>query len=97
MAFKRIGIEIEWVGEGLKERGLNKKNGTVLVEVDSSYFRPSDVDFLLGDPSKAKAELGWEPKIKFSELVDLMVDFDLMEVDEFKRKNMINQFLNFKQ
>jgi GDPmannose 4,6-dehydratase len=84
LAFKRIGIEIEWVGEGLNERGIDKKTGTVLVEVDSSYFRPTDVDFLLGDPSKAKLELGWEPKIKFRELVNLMVDYDLKEVDEKK-------------
>lgn len=82
LAFKRIGIDIIWKGEGIDERGINKKNGKVLVEIEPLYFRPLDVDFLLGDNSKARARLGWEPKIKFEKLVNLMVDYDLEELSQ---------------
>jgi GDPmannose 4,6-dehydratase len=76
-AFKNININLEWAGEGIKEKGIDSKSGKVLVEVDPTYFRPSEVDFLVGDASKAKEKLGWKPKIKFKELVKIMVEADL--------------------
>ena len=82
LAFKRIDIEIIWKGKGMDEKGSNKKTGKVLVEIEPLYFRPLDVDFLLGDSSKAKAKLGWKPKVKFEQLVNLMVDYDLKELSQ---------------
>jgi GDPmannose 4,6-dehydratase len=76
-AFKEIGIEIEWQGSGVEEKGIDKATGKILVEVDPRYFRPTEVELLLGDPSKARAKLGWEPKTTLSELVSMMVQEDL--------------------
>jgi GDPmannose 4,6-dehydratase len=81
-AFKHTGVELEWQGEGVAEQGIDKETGEVLVEVDPKYFRPAEVDVLLGDPSKAKEELGWEPKVKFEELVKIMVEADLDLIEE---------------
>ena len=78
LAFKEAGIDIEWKGKGIDEKGLDKKTGKVLVEVDPQYFRPTEVDQLCGDPSKAKRKLGWNPcKTSFKELVRLMVKADM--------------------
>jgi GDPmannose 4,6-dehydratase len=76
-AFKIVGIEIEWKGKGVEEKGINADNGKVLVEINPRYFRPTEVDLLIGDYSKAKMELGWEPKVRFKELVKIMVEADL--------------------
>jgi len=76
-AFKQINIELEWSGKGVNEVGKDSKTGKILVEVDPRYFRPTDVDFLVGDASKAKEKLGWQPKVKFEELVKIMVESDL--------------------
>lgn len=76
-AFDVAGVEIEWKGEGVDEVGYNAETGEVLVEVDQRYFRPNEVDTLIGDPSKAKEELGWEAETGFEELVRLMVDEDM--------------------
>ncbi len=76
-AFGRAGIELEWQGEDLHEKGLEKGTGRVLVEIDPRYLRPTEVDLLLGDATKAKEKLGWMPRTSFNELVDLMVDYDL--------------------
>ncbi len=76
-AFKHIGIDLEWKGKGIEEKGVNKKTGNVLVEVDPKYFRPSEVEFLFGDPAKAKNKLGWQPKVTFEELVKIMVEADI--------------------
>jgi len=81
-AFKHVDVEIEWQGEGVDEKGINKDTGKVLVEVDPKYFRPTEVDLLIGDPSKAKEELGWEPEVKFNELVQLMVQSDLEAIEK---------------
>ncbi|HRE91421.1 MAG TPA: GDP-mannose 4,6-dehydratase [Myxococcota bacterium] len=78
LAFERVGLPLTWEGEGVHERGL-AKDGRVLVAVDPVYFRPAEVDLLLGDPSKARTELGWEPRTTLAELVDLMVLNDLAE------------------
>jgi GDPmannose 4,6-dehydratase len=77
VAFNEVGIEIIWKGKGIHEKGIDKKNGKILVEIDSRYFRPTEVEELLGNPSKAKKILKWEPKIKFNELVKMMVKNDL--------------------
>jgi len=81
-AFSHVDVEIEWQGKGVDEKGLDKDTGKVLIEVDPKYFRPTEVDLLIGDPSKAKEELGWEPKVKFKELVQLMVQSDLEAIEE---------------
>lgn len=83
LAFKYAGIELEWQGEGLAEKGIDKNTGKVLVEVDPKYFRPAEVQTLLGDPTKARTVLGWNPrKTSFDELVRLMVESD----NQFVRK-----------
>ena len=80
LAFNEVGIEIEWVGENEDERGINKLTGESIVEIDPRYYRPTEVETLLGDPTKAKKELGWEPKTKFEDLVKLMASSDLEKV-----------------
>ena len=77
MSFKEAGINLTWEGKGLKEKGVDQANGKVLVEIDPRYFRPAEVNVLVGDPSKAKAKLGWEPKVKLPELVKMMVEYDI--------------------
>ena len=76
-AFARAGITLEWRGAGTDEQGIDANDGRVLVEIDPRYFRPTEVDVLLGDASRAKRALGWEPRVSFGELIDLMVDADL--------------------
>ena len=78
--FTRAGIDLDFKGTGVDEKGYDVHTGKVLVEVDPRYFRPTEVDQLLGDPSKAEKELGWKPTISFEELVNMMVDHDLSEV-----------------
>ena len=77
LSFEKINIGIEWKGEGEQEKGFDKKTGKCIVEVDPRYFRPTEVDQLLGDPSKARNLLNWETKISFEDLVSEMVDSDL--------------------
>ena len=79
-AFKHVNIEIKWQGKGLREVGLNKKTGKILVKVDPVYFRPTDVNELRGDFSKAKKELKWKPRTTFSQLVKEMMESDLKEI-----------------
>src|SRR5215831_16834961 len=76
-AFERAGHGIRWTGEGTAEKGIDKASGRVFVEVDKRYFRPTEVDILLGDPSKARAKLGWRHRTSFDQLVNEMVDKDL--------------------
>lgn len=78
LAFERVGINLRWEGEGIDERGIDSATGKVLVEVDPRFFRPSEVEQLLGNPAKAREQLGWNPtKTSFRQLVDLMVDSDV--------------------
>ena len=78
LAFRRAGIELEWQGEGVEEKGIDKATGKVIVEVDPKYFRPCEVEQLLGNPAKAKEKLGWNPrKTSFEELINIMVDHDI--------------------
>lgn len=76
-AFQEVGISIEWEGTGVHETGKNAENGNVLIRVDPRYFRPTEVEFLLGDSSKARSRLGWKPEVSFDELVKRMVREDL--------------------
>ena len=80
-AFKHVGIELEFVGEGENEKGIDTNTGEVLIEVSPDFFRPTDVVNLWGDPSKARRELGWDPqKTTFEQLVKIMVDADMTKV-----------------
>ena len=86
LAFKEAGIELRWEGEGEDEKGIDAATGRVLVEVDPGYFRPAEVDRLLGDPSKARTQLGWNPdKTSFEQLVKVMVAHDLKKVRKLYR------------
>ena len=76
-AFARAGCPLRWTGSGADETGVEAKSGAVRVRVDPRYFRPAEVDLLLGDASKARRELGWTPTVTFEGLVDMMVDADL--------------------
>ncbi len=78
-AFAEIGTSIEWRGKGVDEVGVDADDGVVRVRVDERYFRPTEVELLLGDPSRAKADLGWEPKVTFEQLVSMMVQADLKQ------------------
>lgn len=83
LAFKYAGIELKWQGEGLNEKGIDVKTGRVLVEVDPKFFRPAEVEQLLGDPTKAQKELGWNPrKTSFEDLVRIMVESDLKKAEK---------------
>ena len=86
-AFACVGRTIEWRGSGLAEKGVDARDGRVLIEIDERYFRPTETDALLGDPSKARQKLGWHHKISFNELVREMVDADLQEM----RRNGVNR------
>lgn len=77
---KYIGINIEWIDDGINEKGIEKNSGSVIIEIDPKYFRPSEVDLLLGDPTKAKNILGWEAKTKFKDLIKIMMEHDLKQL-----------------
>jgi len=76
-AFAEIDISLVWEGDGVDEKGMDKVTGKVLVEVDPRYFRPTEVDLLIGDPTKAKEKLGWEATATLSEMIGEMVRYDL--------------------
>ena len=80
LSFKAVGIELVWDGSGVNEKGINKKTGDILIEVDSKYFRATEVDILIGDPSKAKRVLNWESKTNLEQLVGMMIEHDLKAV-----------------
>lgn len=80
LSFKEVGIEIEWQGTGVKEKGYDKATGRVLVDVNPRYFRPAEVELLWGDSSKAEKELGWVRNVDFAELVKIMVNSDMKEI-----------------
>jgi GDPmannose 4,6-dehydratase len=110
LAFQHAGIELAWVGSGLEEKGIIKslasnlqpqtsslRIGDALIEIDSRYFRPTEVEYLLGDASKARKKLGWEPKVKFKELVQMMVDADIRNLEEMKQcQDIIRRLSNSK-
>lgn len=89
LAFKEVGVDIEWQGTGVDEKGIDKATGKVLVDVNPRYFRPAEVELLWGDSTKAEKELGWKRKVSFKGLVSMMVDSDMKEIagigsEEFK-------------
>ncbi len=81
-AFNSLNIDIDWQGTGIKETGINKSTGKSIIRIDPEYFRPTEVDILVGDPSKARKKLGWSPKVKFHELVEIMVNEDMKELEK---------------
>jgi len=81
LAFSKVGIHIVWKGKGVEEKGIDSESSKVLVEVDPRYFRPTEVDLLVGDATKARKKLGWKTKTTFNELVELMVNADLQMLD----------------
>ncbi|WP_458405212.1 GDP-mannose 4,6-dehydratase [Methanobrevibacter sp.] len=88
IAFNEVGIELRWEGSGIDEKGIDSKTGEVLVKVDERFFRPAEVDQLLGNPTKAKETLGWNPtKTSFEELVKIMVQSDLEYVEKHNLKS----------
>jgi len=91
LAAKELNIDIDWQGKGVDEKGYNRKTGDRIVEVDSNYFRPTEVETLLGNPAKAKEKLGWTPKISFEEMVAEMVQQDLVQA----RKDQLCQTHGF--
>lgn len=95
LAFDYLGIVIRWEGEGVNEKGIDTATGKVLVEVDPSYFRPSEVEQLLGDPTKARTLLGWNPtKTSFPELVKIMVEHDMKFVKKTTPKGIKNKLMD---
>jgi len=88
LAFREAGIDIDWVGEGIDEKGIDKATGKILIEVEPRYFRPTEVEQLLGDPTKAREVLGWSPtKTKFEDLVKIMMkhDIELVRKESWRR------------
>ena len=75
-AAKQLEIDLVWDGDGVNEKGINRATNRAIIEIDPRYFRPAEVDTLLGDASKAKMILGWGPKVKFNELIRIMVEAD---------------------
>jgi GDPmannose 4,6-dehydratase len=88
LAFAEVGIKMEWKGEGVNEKGINSADGKVLVEIDEKYFRPTEVELLIGDPTKAHRELGWKHKVELPELVSEMVKADVML---FERDKLLSE------
>lgn len=79
LAARMAGFDIEWQGDGLHEKGIDRKTGKIIAEVDPRYFRAAEVDLLIGDASKARKQLGWEPKTRVEELAEIMMRYDLQE------------------
>ena len=91
LAFSQVGKKIVWCGEGIHEKGIEATSGHTLIEVDPHYFRPTEVDCLIGDPSKARSKLGWHHRVSFESLVAEMVDADLKSVPrEQATRNLAN-------
>lgn len=88
LAFKEIGIELEWKGQGIDEKGYDKKSGELHIEIDKRYFRPAEVELLVGDPTKAKEQMGWEHKYTLKELIKEMVVHD---IEHFKRDQYLKE------
>tara|TARA_B100000315_G_scaffold257061_1_gene304652 strand:- start:4050 stop:5087 length:1038 start_codon:yes stop_codon:yes gene_type:complete len=80
LSFKEVGFNLKWEGNGINEKGIDQESGNILVEVDPRYFRPTEVDILLGNPEKAKRELDWYSKTSFEELIKIMVKADLERI-----------------
>jgi GDPmannose 4,6-dehydratase len=84
LAFKKAGIVIEWSGQGVNEVGKDQSTGAIRVRIDRQFFRPAEVDYLVGDYAKARKNLGWSPRVSFAELVGLMVEHDLAQLQHME-------------
>jgi GDPmannose 4,6-dehydratase len=82
LVFKELDMELEWRGDGDQEKGIEKNTGKVRIEISKGYYRPTEVDLLIGDAAKAKEKLGWQPKVKFEELVKIMAVADWKKVQQ---------------
>ena len=82
MVGAHLDMKIQWEGSGIEEKGIDANSGKVIVEIDPRYFRPTEVETLLGDPTKAKQKLGWKPKISFEQMVGEMVQADLKNAEK---------------
>jgi GDPmannose 4,6-dehydratase len=91
LAFKCVGIHLLWQGEGVEEKGVDSATGKTIVKVDPRYFRPTEVDLLWGDATKAKEKLQWQPAVSFPELVSMMVMEDL----KLAKKDLVCQKYGF--
>jgi GDPmannose 4,6-dehydratase len=91
LAFGEVGRQIAWRGAGTQEQGVDTKTGQVLVSIDPRYFRPTEVDYLHGDPAKARSKLGWKHKVSFRELVAEMVVDDLKVVREEHERSRVSR------
>ena len=87
LSFKEVGIDIVWKGSGIEEKGFDKKTNKVLVDINPRYFRPTEVDLLQGDPTKAEEELKWKRKVSFQQLIHAMVESDLKEIADLNLEN----------
>jgi GDPmannose 4,6-dehydratase len=85
--FARLGMPLEWQGSGEAEKGLDRNTGKIVIQIDPKYFRPAEVDLLLGDPGKARKQMGWELKTSFEQLVNMMTDEDLELAGREQRAN----------
>jgi GDPmannose 4,6-dehydratase len=85
--FERLGMPLEWQGNGEAEKGIDRNSGRTVIQIDPKYFRPAEVDLLLGDPSKARRQLGWKLKTSFDQLVNMMTDADLKQAEQENRAN----------
>ncbi|BBA69163.1 GDP-mannose 4,6-dehydratase [Geobacter sulfurreducens] len=83
--FARLGMPLEWQGKGVHEKGIDTNTGKIVIEIDPRYFRPAEVDLLLGDSAKARRQLGWQPRVDFQGLVDMMTDADLALAERERR------------
>jgi len=93
LAFKEAGIELVWQGKNENEKGICKATGKVIIEVDPNYYRPAEVESLLGDPTKAKTQLGWNPsRTSIEELVKIMMQHDLNYVVRFNDRDSLKRY-----
>ena len=88
-SFEEVGIHLEWKGEGIDEKGFDRATGRCLVEVDPRYFRPTEVELLIGDPSKARERLGWSHEPRIRDLVKEMVAADLIQIPNERRAEFV--------
>ncbi|HSW85927.1 MAG TPA: GDP-mannose 4,6-dehydratase [Rhabdochlamydiaceae bacterium] len=88
LAYKELGIDIEWKGEGINEQGIDKKTGRTIVKVNPEFYRPAEVDFLLGNAEKARQNLKWEPKTHFRDLLKIMIESDLKKTEDESRREI---------
>ncbi len=97
LSFQAVGITIQWQGEGVNEVGVDAESGKVIVDIDPQYFRPTEVDLLLGDPTKAKQRLGWQPRTTFRSLIEMMMDADhkKAELELMQKQQGIQTFERF--